>query len=166
MLEHNTERDAEEQTPAAREGRWVELMRHQLALFQELPTTTPDRPLKFLNDPKELGKYQFDYQEEGESATLPRPNTGIHVLDPRDVANCCYLNQENALWEMLRTLQTFQQTPDIFQLRLNVLEALISMEREKALQWETCRGGVMNGLYFNTGTFPESLLIFLVLLSL
>ncbi|RXW15897.1 hypothetical protein EST38_g9952 [Candolleomyces aberdarensis] len=149
----NVETEAEDQWSNAREGRWVELMRHQLALVQELPATTLERPLKFANNPKELGDYQLEYQEEDDSGILPRPNTGLQALDPRNIANRRYLDQENTLWEMLRTLQTFQRTPDILQLRLDVLEALVSLEREKALQWETCRGGVVDGPYFNTEIF-------------
>jgi hypothetical protein len=137
-----------EEDATAREERWVQLIQAQLAVYQELPVTAVDNPLKFVNDPKDNGGYQFDYNEEN---GLPRPNTGTHSLDTHHQANRPYIDQENTLWELLRMLKGFQQTQKVVQLCLDVQATLTGMETEKAMQWEAARGRRDDRPVFNTG---------------
>lgn len=141
-----------EEDNLAREERWVQMIQAQLTVYQELPVTSLDNPLKFINHPKDNGEYQLDYPENGDRVgILPHPNTGTHALHTRHQANRPYIDQENALWEMLRTLQTFQQTNTVVALYSNVYDTLFGMEREKAMQWETARGRRDDRPVFSTG---------------
>ncbi|KAJ2932129.1 hypothetical protein H1R20_g4968, partial [Candolleomyces eurysporus] len=154
-LQHvDNEQPSTEEDATAREERWVQLIRVQLAVYQELPVTSLDNPLRFVNHPKDNGDYQFDYTEEnGRAGILPRPNTGTHSLETRHQANRPYVNQENALWEMFRMLQTFHQTEAVSELCLDVYDTLAGMEREKAMQWNTARGTRDDRPVFSTEIF-------------
>lgn len=133
---------------------WTTLIQAHLNALQELPAIAPNHRLEFLNNPVEHGPYVYDYAlDEDEFTDSPAsPNSGVHALDTMAKSNRVYLDRENTLWELQRTLQTFEQTPEVTRLRRETLDELTLLERSKAMQWETTRGSPFQGPFFNTGT--------------
>ncbi|KAJ3544294.1 hypothetical protein NMY22_g2823 [Coprinellus aureogranulatus] len=131
---------------------WETLIRAHLEAIHDIPITSFRHPLEFANNPKESGPYQYEYDEE--ASTLPEcPNSGLSALDTGVPANRRYLNKENALWEICRTLDSFEQSSTIQNLRSEVFQELVLLEREKAFRWETLREGYTGGPHYNTEVF-------------
>ncbi|KAJ3525918.1 hypothetical protein NMY22_g10376 [Coprinellus aureogranulatus] len=135
-----------------RQGMWEELIRAHLEGLQDLAVTSSQHPLQFTNNPKEGGPYSYEYDEElGE---LPDcPNVGRHALDTTVPTNRAYLNKENTLWELCRTLESFTLTDTTRHLRSEAYQQLALIEREKAFQWETLRLGYARGPHYSTEIF-------------
>lgn len=134
---------------------WLPLIRAQIPLMLELHNVGPDQHLMFMNDPTRSGPYSSEMEllegSDVQPQSLPAPNTGYYALRIDKSVNRGILEAENCLWELHRTLQAFQQTQDVSALQQEAYDALLAVDRQKQMHWDTLRGGGSSRPYFNTG---------------
>lgn len=134
--------------------KWQELITAHLDVLDEMASPVGNNDLKFVNDPAIHGPFIYEYSLEEEADgrdPSSLPNTGPHALDNTAPCNQAYLEREKTLWELGRTLESFEPTVETLVLQERVNRSQCELEMQKALQWETARGQHTSGPYFNTG---------------
>jgi hypothetical protein len=125
---------------------WLRLIDTELDAQSELPTTSLNRPLRFINEPSTAGAYEFVMiQALG-------PNVGLYALSLEAPANSAFLLAESRVFELYRTLQTFQQDDGVLNAIEKALDVLGSLDREKEMHWSGQRTALpLDKVVYNTG---------------
>jgi hypothetical protein len=103
--------------------------------------------LNFVNDPTKSGPYQRTTPDQ-----LVRPNVGLHALKSTP-KNHIFLEHENRLCEILRTLESLDTTEAREDMEDRVIQELIRINQLKEIEWSGQRSKQgIKGAVVSTGT--------------
>ncbi|RXW11340.1 hypothetical protein EST38_g14515, partial [Candolleomyces aberdarensis] len=114
-------------------GDWLGLIDAELDAQLELPTTSLDRRLCFTNNPSATGAYELG------STQVLGPNLGPYALSLDRPANRAFLHAESRVFELYRSLQTFQPSEEVLNVLEKALDVLGRLDREKEMHWSQQR---------------------------
>ena len=110
--------------------------------------------LDFINDPAKDGPYQCKTPDQ-----LIRPNVGLHALKSTP-KNHIFLEHENRLCDILRTLESMDATEAREDMEDRVIQELIRINHLKEIEWSGQRSGHgIKGAVVNAGMLVSLLYV-------
>ncbi|KAF4607040.1 hypothetical protein EYR38_001097 [Pleurotus pulmonarius] len=115
-------------------GGWLLLAQQEVAAMAALPSSSLNKPLVFINDPRAatLGEYALHMD--------PRhPNTGIHALQTNKRSNTAFLHSELRVAHLLSKASLLAESQEVNTLISSLEDYLHQLDCEKELHWSQQR---------------------------